>query len=88
MYLRIHPSGLDSEWTLFRVPDGQCQIARKVAAEFATRTGKKAEAWSNRDARSLKSIARWAKGNRWSSTRATVIEDPTVFEEVFLRDAD
>ena len=88
MYLFIHPSGLDNEWMLFRVPNGQCKIAREVAAEFVARTGKEAEAWSNRDARGLKSIAKWAKGNRRSSTRATVIEDPSVFEEVFLRDAD
>lgn len=88
MYLQIHPSGLDREWMLFRVPDRHCRIVRTVAAEYTDRTGNPAIARSNRDARSLKSIDAWSKRDRYSSLRTTVIDDPSVFVDLFLRAND
>jgi len=37
---------------------------------------------------SLKSIAKWAKRDRFLGLKATVIDDPTVFVDFFLRHAE
>jgi len=86
MYLKVHPSGEEHRWFMYRVPDGDgtCNEARRVAREYEERTGFPAEAVPNYDARHYKSVALWCKRDRYSKTRATIIEDPTVFAYLFL----
>lgn len=80
MYLKVHPSGEDHLWTMFKVPDayGMTAKVRRVAEEYARETGHRAEAVSNYDARHYRSLL------RWSSRSNKIIEDPDVFVSLFL----
>ena len=87
MYLKVHPTGSEQEWLMFKVPDGAgyCRIARREAVEYSARTGKPAETVPNVDARWYRSQLSQDMKRSWPHWRGVIIEDPDEFKNVFMQ---
>jgi hypothetical protein len=86
MYLKVHPSGEEHLWFMYRVPDeiGMTKTVRSIAEDYERETGHRAEAVSNYDTRHHRFIAEHAKKHRHLTTRGAIIDDPAVFVSLFL----